>query len=232
MLSIMMLVYNVNETVSLMTREAVRSIRENTVGEYELILFKNGGDILDWAIYQEGVRGLQLATDRGTRLGLATAYNQSFARAKGDVLCVLHNDVVLPKGWNVPLMEAAKKGCLAFPMVDESRSNCELRGIPKTKEWQTTGACFMLSRASWETLGGYDETFGGFHWEDTDLFYRAMNAGIRLVRCPVTIIHYRGATRTFTKTEERGHFERNMDYHNAKHGGLFAPAISETPQEV
>lgn len=232
MLSIVMLVYNANDLISQMTREAVRSVVENTAGEYELILFKNGGDVLDWTIYEEGAKGLQLATDRKERLGLATAYNRSFSRAKGDVFCVLHNDVVLPRGWDVPLTDAAKKGYLAFPMVDESRSNCELRGIPKTKEWQTTGACFMLSRESWSALGGYDEEYKGFHWEDTDLFYRAMNTGIRLVRCPVTIIHYRGATRTFTKTEERGHFEKNMDYHKAKHGDLYAPAISETPQEV
>lgn len=232
MLSIVMLVYNCEPVISQMTREAVRSVRDNTVGDYELILFKNGGEVLDWTIYEEGIQGLQLATDRGERLGLATAYNRSFARTKGDVFCVLHNDVVLSEGWNTPLMEAAKKGCLAFPMVDESSSNCELRGIPRTKEWQTTGACFMLSRESWNMLGGYDEEYTGFHWEDTDLFYRAMNAGIRLVRCPVTIIHYRGATRTFTKNEERGHFEKNMSYHKEKHGDLYAPAISETPQEV
>lgn len=227
-----MLAYNVNDVVSQMTREAVRSVAENTVGEYELILFKNGGAVLDWTIYEEGARGLQLSTDRGERLGLAEAYNLGFSKATGDVFCVLHNDVVLPKGWNVPLMEAAKKGCIAFPMVDESTSNCEHRGIPKTKEGQTTGACFMLSRESWESLHGYDEEYKGYHWEDTDLFYRAMNAGIRLVRCPVTIIHYRGATRTFTRAEGRRHFEKNMNYHQEKHGGLHAPAISETPQEV
>ena len=228
-----MLVYNINPVVSQMSREAVRSVVENTVGEYELILLKNGGEVLDWTIYDEGVRnGLQLSTDRRERIGLASAYNRGFSKATGDVFCVLHNDVVLPPGWNVPLEEAARKGCIAFPMVDESRSNCEHRGVPKTKPWQTTGACFAMTRETWTNLGGYDEEFKGFHWEDTDLFYRAMNAGIRLVRCLVTIIHYRGATRTFTRDEERGHFERNMEIHKAKHGDLYAPAISETPQEV
>ena len=233
MLSILMIVYNANPVMSEMTKEAVDFIVRNTVGEYELILLKNGGAVLDWTIYERGVKsGLQLSTDNGNRLGLAEAYNRAASSARGDIICILHNDALVPAGWNIPLMEAAKGGAIAFPMVDESWSNCESRGIPKTKEWQTTGACFVLSRETWDRLGGYDEEFKGYHWEDTDLFYRAMQHGIRLVRCPVTVVHHRGATRTFTRPEDHRYFEKNMEYYKQKHGHISLLTMSVSPQEV
>jgi len=229
--SILMLAYCTNGFMSNLTRKTVRSLARNTVGEYELVLLRNGGKELDWTLEDEGVPGKQFSTDNGVRLGLASAYNKAASLSSGDVLCVLHNDVLLPQGWNVPLEDAARKGCIAFPMVDESHSHCNLRGIVKTEPWQTTGSCFMLSRETWEKLGGYDEGFRGFHWEDTDLFTRAHFSGIRLVRCDVTVEHYRGATRTYTKSEEKENFEQNMECYKKKHGSVL-PYISVTPQEV
>lgn len=55
-----------------------------------------------------------------------------------------------------------------------------------------TGCFFLIRRALWEELGGFDERFF-MYGEETDLCLRAWNAGSRCVICPdATLIHYGG----------------------------------------
>lgn len=231
MISIVMLARVEHEIIRKMTREAIRTIRENTEGTpVELILVRNGGDPLMISRGQIGLPGVTL--DLPDSLPLGQAYNRGFEKALGDTYCVLHNDVELPKGWNIPLEEAAAKGYIGFPMIDEEKGFPELRNVNRTMAGQPTASCFMMSKATWGNIGGYDEEYQGFHWEDMDLFYRAHKSGIRLVRCDVTIVHHKGATRSFVLDDEKKYFPINMEYHRRKHGKLYIPLISEIPQEV
>lgn len=60
-------------------------------------------------------------------------------------------------------------------------------------DW-VSGACFITSRASYETLGGFDPAIF-MYWEEVDLFYRAHQQGMSVgyVRKP-TFIHLEGAS--------------------------------------
>jgi len=170
-------------------------------------------------------------------LAISEAYNLGFKESKGDILCCMHNDTIVPFGWNYLMDKVARRGDIAFPMVDESTGFCELRGIKKTESWQTPSACFVLSRESWDQLGGYDEQFKEMHGEDIDLFRRAELLGKNLVRCDVTVLHYRGATRSLTKDGGAKAFQDNWNKFYFKHANksgeeLFLPRISEKPQEV
>lgn len=231
MISIVMLARVEHDIIRKMTREAIRSIRENTEETpVEFILIRNGGHPLMISRGETGLPGVTLDFPEGLPLG--QAYNRGFEKAHGDTFCVLHNDVVLPGKWNVPLEKAAAKGYIGFPMIDEEKGFPELRHVNRTMNGQPTAACFMMSKATWESIGGYDEEYQGFHWEDMDLFYRAHKAGIRLVRCDLTVVHHKGATRSFVLGEEKKYFPINMEYHRRKHGELYIPVISELPQEV
>lgn len=231
MISIAMLIRVEHDIIRRMTREAIRTIRENTEGSApELILVRNGGKELQISRGEIGLPGVTLDYPDGLPLG--QAYNRGFEKAHGDTYCVLHNDVELPPGWNIPLEKAAAKGHIGFPMIDEEKGFPELRHVNRTMIGQPTASCFMMSKDTWDGLGGYDEEYRGFHWEDMDLFYRAHKSGIRLIRCDVTIVHHKGATRSFVLGDEKKYFPINMEYHRRKHGKLYIPVISESPQEV
>lgn len=206
-----MLLYEAHPILERLTTKAIEHVKENTSSQHELILIRHSPE---------------------SRMGIAEAYNKGFRSATGDVFCCLHNDVFVPPRWDVPLAEVALRGDVAFPMVDEPPL-CEQRGVRRTAKWQTTGCCFMLSRTLWEKLDGYDESFRGFHWEDTDLFMRAAKQHrASLVRCNVAVTHHRGATRSFVLNEEDGYFAENFERYKKRWGdNLSIPILSETPQE-
>jgi glycosyltransferase involved in cell wall biosynthesis len=232
MISILMLARVEHDVIRSMTRKAIQSVYTNTHGDTpQIVLVRNGA--LDLGIREDEFPGRKLTIiNSPEHMSLSVAYNAAYRVSYGDPICVMHNDVEVPPGWNEPLEKVAGMGHIAFPMVNERDSMCDKRGILPTQPWQTTGACFMMSKASWEKLGGYDEGFVGYHWEDTELFYRAIHKGMRLIRVKTEIVHHRGATRSFTRNEEDPCYSMNEKYFIKKHGGKYIPSISDTPQEV
>ena len=225
-ISIVMPVYQLHPIHREMTDEAIQNLEWKTENPYELIIVTHG----DPPKYElHGRRGLKFTR----RITIGKAYNEGFSIASGDIFVCMHNDVVVGKKWDVNLARAAENGNIAFPMVDEFDSRCEERGIRPTEPWQTTGCCFAMSREVWDSLGGFDEDYGMYHWEDTDLFSRAEEMKIPLVRVNTTVVHYRGATRSFVLGEDKGNLLKGMNRFRNKHGGeRKVPRISEKPQEV
>jgi len=135
--------------------------------------------------------------------GFAVSNNRAAALARGELLLLLNNDLVLLPGWLEPLLSAhrrlgARAGLVGNVQLDAAsgavdHAGLELtvtgkpvhtRGLPREASSgdgvrivpAVTGACVVLSRALWEELGGFDEGYvnGG---EDIDLGYRARAAG-------------------------------------------------------
>lgn len=209
-LSIVMPINPIHQVIDRLTKRASDELAKHTSSQYELIVIRHTP--------KDGV-------------SISAAYNKGFKMATGEVFCCLHNDVFVMPGWDIPLIEVARRGDVAFPMVNEPTA-CESRGVRRTAKWQTTGCCFMLSRALWESLGGYDEGFEGYHWEDVDLFMRAAKRGAALVRCNSTVTHHRGATRSLALDEEDFYFQKNFARYKEKWGPeVVIPILSETPQE-
>ncbi len=141
-------------------------------------------------------------------LGYAAANNRAAAAARGRLLALLNNDLILLPGWLEPMLAAhAALGERAGPVgnvqldartgaVDHAGLVVNLTGKPmhaRTRpSWPArllqpvrrvpavTGACLLIERAAWEKLGGFDEGFvnGG---EDIDLCFRARAAGLETV---------------------------------------------------
>lgn len=162
--------------------ETIKSIRKNTREDFEIIL----------------------VDDNRKFSGLAAKYNHGFSQAKGDVFVNMHNDVILPGGWDVPLASAARSGYIGCVFENGNIY------IPS--------CCFSISRENWEKLGGYDEQFTGYHWEDTDLFLRSAQSGCGPVRCDVRVLHKRGASRDKNNNE---YILRNKERYYQKHYELF-----------
>ncbi len=59
-----------------------------------------------------------------------------------------------------------------------------------------TGACFLIRRAVWDELSGWDAAFGRGVYEDVDLCWRARQAGYRVQYRPeVVLVHHESASK-------------------------------------
>src|SRR5262249_44514722 len=136
--------------------------------------------------------------------GYAIANNRAARQARGEFLALLNNDLVLQAGWLDPMLAAHAKlrgraglvGNIQFDadsgVVDHAGLVVNLTGKPVHARSvpsalarllrpvkvvpAVTGACVLIERGLWETLGGFDEHYlnGG---EDIDLCFRARAAG-------------------------------------------------------
>jgi GT2 family glycosyltransferase len=137
-------------------------------------------------------------------LGYGAANNQGAARARGEFLALLNNDLVLAKGWLEPMLNAhrslgVRSGLIGNVQRDARTGAVDHAGIvvnPKGKpehhrrppsalsRWLSpvrrvqalTGACMLLTTALWSELGGFDEAYVN-GCEDVDLCLRAAAVG-------------------------------------------------------
>lgn len=139
-------------------------------------------------------------------LGYAGANNRGAAEARGELLVLLNNDLVLTRNWLEPMLAAHRRlqqsaGVIGNVQRAASTGAVDHCGVfinAKAKPehavdlppwWlrylnpirsvpAVTGACALVSRALWERLDGFDEGFsnGG---EDVDFCFRARAAGQR-----------------------------------------------------
>ena len=209
-----MLVIPIHPALARITKRAVKCVEENTKN-HELIIVLNGfSERLPLDVKQVRLPG---------RVSVAKAYNDGFKAASGDIYCCLHNDTEVSEGWAAPLVKEAMRGNIAFP--DAWEPNPEARGISPRPEWCPPGCCFMLSEMLFNSLGGFDERFEDFHYEDIDLFLRAHQHGARLKRCDVTVLHHRGASRCFVEDKGDRILARNTRIFYEKHGRVNFPTM-------
>ena len=55
------------------------------------------------------------------------------------------------------------------------------------------GCCFLCRRQDFLDLGGYDELFAPFFWEDVDLGYRAWRRGLATLHVPEAVCDHEGS---------------------------------------
>lgn len=137
-------------------------------------------------------------------VGYAVGNNRAVALARGDLLALLNNDLILQPQWFERIVAAhrslgARAGLVGNVQLDARTGAIDHTGIIINREgkpehdramptWRevffrqvrrvpaVTGACMMLERALWQQLGGFDEAYinGG---EDIDLCFKARAAG-------------------------------------------------------
>jgi len=132
---------------------------------------------------------LQTGDGYGQGSGAANARNQGARAAKGEILLFSDDDVMPQPGW----LEAHQKahtqprtvavGRLKLPPELRGTGAAELVG-PKVFWWHVTGNNTSMPKALFDEVGGYDPAFSAYGGEDSDLGYRLMKAGVRLVFVP------------------------------------------------
>jgi len=209
------------------TKKCLESLITHTKLPFELICVDNGStdgtaeylkafrrekNRAEW-----GCRSMEIIRN-GRNLGFPAGNNQGIARAKGDYLLLLNNDVVVTPGWLNRLiagLERKEEIGIVGPMsnyVDGVQKVEEIHYDPNSLAgldlfaldfaekhagegkpvWRCVGFCMLIKRAVVEKIGGFDERYGWGHFEDDDFCLRAALAGFRAWVVKDCFVHHFG----------------------------------------
>jgi len=149
--------------------------------------------------------------------GFSTTVNKGVAASDADLVVLLNSDAVPEDDFLTPVLKSFHENNKLFAVgcMDKSLEgdNVVLRGrgvaqwkngfvrhkrgdINSSFTFWVSGGSSVIRRDIFEKLGGFDELFNPFYWEDIDLSYRAQKAGYEILferESVVTHIHSEGA---------------------------------------
>lgn len=198
--------------------KVVEAIKDYKGGTIEIIISDDASSDGSVAFLQEflptikekQITGKLVLSKRRTNGGFSKNVNRGVKIATGDVLLLLNSDVIPHKGFLKPLLKHFNEPkVFAVGCMDESIENGKVilrgRGIGKWErgfllhsagslDGQNTlwvsGGSGAFRKSMWDKLGGLNEIFNPFYWEDIDLSYRAQKAGfLTLFEKESTVIH-------------------------------------------
>lgn len=147
--------------------------------------------------------------------------NHAAKSAKGKYILFLNNDTQVQDNWLQPLVTLIESaddiGLVGSKLIypdgrlqeaggilwrDGSAWNFGNRQNPALPQFNyvkqvdyISGAAIMLSRALWEEIGGFDETFVPAYCEDSDLCFTVRKMGYRVMYQPLSVVvHFEGVS--------------------------------------
>lgn len=115
----------------------------------------------------------------------AAARNHGVTASRGEVVAFVDDDVVLPEGFlaaHAREHETPRRVVVAGPIVNVA--SYDERPKPGLAHASRAFLCTCnasLLRTTFDAVGGFDETFDLYGWEDTDLGIRLRRHGVRRV---------------------------------------------------
>lgn len=149
-------------------------------------------------------------------LGFPPTVNKGVKAASGEIVVLLNTDICPEEGFLEPLLAHFKDekvfavGCLD-KSIEGKKTVLRGRGlgewkrgflvhrkgeIDKTNTLWASGGSSAFRKAIWESLGGFNELFAPFYWEDIDISYRALKSGYKVLFEPKSVVvheHEKGA---------------------------------------
>ena len=127
--------------------------------------------------------------------GFIPSVNELFKQAAGDFVVLLNNDVFVEKDFLNPILKHFEnKKVFAVNLHEEGEGPAisfwkngfyefkrgeELIKVQKSA-WASGGSA-VFRKSIWIELGGFDESYAPFYWEDIDISYRAIKAGYEIL---------------------------------------------------
>jgi GT2 family glycosyltransferase len=214
------------------TKLCLRSLLANTeYPNYEVVVVDNGSTDGTPAYLRSLMRQHPhvRAVFNGDNLGFARANNQGLAAATGDVLVLLNNDTLVPRGWLMRLvrhLEDPDVGLIG-PVTNRIGNEAQIdvsyhtygefakfaRCYSRTHEGQIFNMrtlmmfCVAMRREVYERVGVLDERYEVGTFEDDDYAMRVRSAGYRVARAEDVFVHHFGEA-TFGKLVPTGEYGR------------------------
>lgn len=152
-------------------------------------------------------------------LGFSSTVNKGVSHSSGDIVVLLNTDVWPEKDFLGNLSSNfSDPQVFAVGFLDKSLENSRtiLRGrgvgswkkgflvhrkgeINKNNTLWASGGSSAFRKNIWTKLGGMDELYNPFYWEDIDISYRALKSGYKILfdkNCVVFHEHGKGAIKT------------------------------------
>ena len=133
-----------------------------------------------------------VADDSKLRSGPAAARNRGWRRANADIVAFTDDDTVPDRDWLRQGLLAldrgadAATGTIVMPVPDlPTDYERDAQGLERAEF--VTANCFVRKRVL-ERLGGFDEDFRLAWREDSDLHFRLLRSGARLVHAPLAVV--------------------------------------------
>lgn len=143
-------------------------------------------------------------------LGFSSTVNKGVKKATGDIVILLNTDVYPQENFLEPLLKHFEDesvfavGCLdksveGGKIVERGRGLGEWkrgflihrRGeVDKTNTLWVSGGSGAFRKSIWDKLGGLNELYNPFYWEDIDLSYRALKSGYKIFFEPKSIVFH------------------------------------------
>lgn len=152
--------------------------------------------------------------------GFSTTVNKGVKAAKGEFIILLNTDVSPERNFLKPLLEHFKDyNVFAVGCLDKSYEKGKIvergrglgkwnrgflvhsRGeVDKNNTLWVSGGSGAFSRSIWNKLGGFNELYNPFYWEDIDLSYRAQKSGYKVLFEKRSIVDHRHEEGVIKKT--------------------------------
>lgn len=149
-------------------------------------------------------------------LGFSSTVNRGVREANSGIIVLLNTDVLPEKDFLEPLLKhfddpkVFAVGCMD-KSIEDGKTVLRGRGIgrwqrgflvhargevDKTDTLWVAGGSGAFRKSIWEKLGGFDELYNPFYYEDIDLSYRAVKSGFKVLFEPKSVViheHEKGA---------------------------------------
>lgn len=253
MISIVIPIFNQHD----MSIECINAVRECTQGGFEFVLIDNGSNPPFKAPFTGFNETILIRNEENK--GFPVAVNQGIRAARGEIIILLNNDVIVTPGWTERLLPhldefsivgAVTNYCAGVQKVDvpvymDKKGLYEVAqtwaeeysGAIEEVSW-VIGFCVVFRKSFFDEIGPFDESLWPCCGEEVDFCLRAKKAGHRIGIAHEVYVHHEGSV-TFAemdKSKQLNYTEicnRNDEYLIKKWGkNVYIPGNNRIIQEI
>jgi GT2 family glycosyltransferase len=173
------------------------------MGGDERATFDVQSSMFDVRCFRKSITNLRILHNP-QRSSYAASINRGVALARGEMLCLLNNDLVFRPGWLPPMLRAFEQfpnaGIVGNIQIDPRTGSYNHMGIifndaarplhfgehfpfrpfHGLTEWKAvTSACWLVRKSAFVAAGGYNEAYRNAGYEDTELCLALNKLGYR-----------------------------------------------------
>jgi len=202
------------------TERCLRSIERTVDVPYELVLVDNGSTDSTRELFA-GTENANVVRFEDNR-GFAAGVNAGVAAAAGELVLMLHNDVVLTEGCVSRMVDTLRRenAAAAGPQAANARPPQRVPSSPvhhllDLEAWAGTmahsnpgralvtdslgGFCLLVRRDVFDAVGGFDGRFSRLLYGDVDFCRRLAERDVRMVVALDTVVEHRGGLGWFER---------------------------------